>query len=117
MRVSANKVHPTLENEIIDTFYQLIADLKDLKEVKKFFDDFVSRLELLGFAKRLAIHYWLAKGRSYENIKENLKVSSATISALQSSNQKPGIKTAVVKIDADRWSEEWSKKIQKLIGQ
>ena len=41
--------------------------------------DFFKDAEIETYAKRFAVAYWLKKGRSYANIKQNLKVSSATI--------------------------------------
>ncbi len=79
MRVSANKVNPILKKQIEETFIQTLADLKDTKEIKIFLTDFFNQTEMETFTKRLAVAYWLKKQRSYNNIKNNLKVSSATI--------------------------------------
>ena len=67
-------------------------------------------------AKRLAIAYWLKKGRSYQNIKNNLKVSSATIASVQSQMENPGFQLALKKIEADEWASNWSKKIKGFVG-
>ena len=94
---------------------QAIADLRDDDEAKKFLTDFFNESEYEAFAKRLAIAYWLKKGRSYNNIKENLKVSSATIATIQSGLEKPGFKLALKKIEAEEWANQWAKKIKKFI--
>jgi len=76
---------------------QTIADLRDLEESRTFLSDFFNASELEAFTKRLAIAYWLSKGRSYNNIKDNLKVSSATIATVQSVMDKAGFKLALKK--------------------
>ncbi len=71
--------------------------------------------EYEAFAKRLAIAYWLRKGRSYSNIKQNLKVSSATIATVQSIMETEGFQLALKKIEAEEWASVWTKKIRKFI--
>lgn len=114
MRTSAKKINPSLKKEIINTFIQAVNDLKDEEEIEIFFNDFFTDSENEAFAKRLAIVYWLKKGRNYENIKENLKVSSATVASAQGMMEKAGIKLAIKKIEAEEWANKWSEKIKKL---
>ena len=80
-----------------------------------FLEDFFNQTELETFVKRLAIAYWLKKGRSWENIKENLKVSSATISVVQSQMKEPGFALALKKLEAEEWANVWAEKIQKFV--
>lgn len=115
MRTSEKKLNPSLEKEINDTFAQTIADLRDLGETKSFLNDFFNDTEFEAFAKRLAIAYWLKKGRSYNNIKDNLKVSSATIATVQTMMDKPGFKLALKKMEAEEWANQWSEKIKRFI--
>lgn len=96
-------------------FIQTITDLKDTLETKIFLTDFFNESENEAFSKRLAIAYWLKKGRSYNNIKENLKVSSATIASVQSAMSKPGFKLAIKKIEAEEWANQWTEKIKKFV--
>ncbi len=79
-------------------------------------EDYLTKSEYESLSKRLAIAYWLKKGRSYSNIKQNLKVSSATIANVQSMMDKPGFKLAIKNIEAEEWANVWSKRFQKLIG-
>ena len=95
MRSSDKKLNPSLKKEINNTLAQTLADIKSVDEAKTFINDFFTSTELETFSKRLAVAYWLKKGRSYENIKENLKVSSATIADVSASMNKTGIKAAV----------------------
>lgn len=115
MRTSDRKLNVLLKDELIRTFSQLLADLKSSEEVEIFAKDFFNESELETYVKRIAVSYWLKKGRSYENIKENLKVSSATIASIQELSQKPGFKLALKKVEAEEWASQWAEKIQKLI--
>lgn len=116
MRTSDRKLNPSLKKEIEATFVQTISDLRDLKETNTFLSDFFNDSELEAFAKRLAISYWLKKGRSYNNIKENLKVSSATVATIQTMMGKPGFKLALKKMEAEEWANKWAEKIKSLTG-
>lgn len=115
MRTSTG-VNNILQNQIDALFYQTLADIKSPEEAKTFVNDFLSETERDNLAKRLAIAYWLKKGRSYKNIKDNLKVSSATVAAVQTIVNKKGIETALKKLEAEEWASEWSEKIKKIVG-
>lgn len=115
MRKTDRKINSTLKKQIKKTFVQALTDLRDTNETKKFIDDFFSESEIDIYVKRLAIAYWLKKGRSYKNIRENLKVSSATIAAVNSIVNKPGVKLIIKKIEAEEWANQWAEKIKKFI--
>jgi uncharacterized protein YerC len=114
MRVSEKTLDPSLKKEIEDVFAQVITDLKDLGETKTFLKDFFNESEMEVFVKRLAIMYWLKKKTSYSNIKNDLKVSSATVASVQNTLNKPGIKLALKKIEAEEWANVWAEKIRKF---
>ena len=116
MRISSRIVNPILNNQIVKTLAQTLADFKDPKEVDVFLKDFFNESELETFAKRLAVAYWLKKGRSYTNIKENLKVSSATIATIQSLMETPGFKLALKQMEAEEWANVWAERIKKIVG-
>ena len=115
MQVSKRKVSSVLEKQINGMWYQLIADTKTKEDAEKIFGDLLSETELVAVSKRIAIAYWLAKGRGYENIKENLKVSSATIAAVQREIKREGWKMTMEKIMAEEWATKWDNKIKSLI--
>lgn len=118
MRISKKKLNPNLEKEIIRLFFQTIADLKTSEAIRSFLSDLLSEAETTAIVKRLAIVYWLSNNRSYENIRENLKVSSATIAAIDKQTQNsPGVKLALKYIKADEWADQWTKKIKRTFGQ
>src|SRR4030065_483264 len=110
MRISDQKINPILKTQIIRTLAQTLADFKDPKDVEVFLNDFFNDSELETFAKRLAVSYWLRKGRSYSNIKENLKVSSATIAVIQSISKSAGMLLALKQMEAEEWANVWAEK-------
>jgi len=105
-----------MKNRLIKTLAQTLADLKGSEEVNIFSTDFFNESELETFAKRLSVAYWLKKGRSYENIKTNIKVSSATIATIEKLLKKPGFALALKKMEAEEWATLWAEKIQKFIA-
>ncbi len=115
MRISENKLNKSFKNQIIKTFAQTLLDFKSMDEMHQFLADFFNDSELETFAKRLSVAYYLKKGRSYENIKTNIKVSSATIATIEKLSKKPGFSLGVKKMEAEEWANVWAKKIQKFI--
>lgn len=115
MRTSTHKLNPSFKSQLIKTFAQTLLDLEKPEEAEIFLKDFFNDAELETFAKRLAVAYWLKKGRSYGNIKQNLKVSSATVAAVQSFMEMPGFKLAIKKMEAEEWANVWAEKIKKFV--
>ena len=70
---------------------------------------FMTETERTVLAKRLSVGYLLNKGASYDQIKNELRVSSATISTVADAIKKPGMKQALAKIQSDE-------KIEKLLS-
>jgi TrpR-related protein YerC/YecD len=115
MRTSQKTLNPSLKKEIENMFLQVVADLRDINEAKTFLKDFFNESEFEAFSKRLAVAYWLKKKRSYNNIKDNIKVSSATIASVQESLSKKGMKLALKKVEAEEWANRWAEKIKRFI--
>ena len=115
MRVSDREVNEVLRDQLVQILVQLVVDLKNLEEAGTFLKDFLTPVELQVLTKRLAIAYWLRKNRGYENIKENLKVSTATIATVKSMMEKEGLKLALKKIEAEEWANQWAEKIKKFV--
>jgi uncharacterized protein YerC len=115
MRTSNLKLNPSFKNRLIKTLAQTLVDIKDQDEAVIFLKDFFNESELETFAKRLSIAYWLTKGRSYTNIKQNLKVSSATIAVIEKIMRKPGFNKAIKNIEAEEWANQWAERIKKFI--
>jgi uncharacterized protein YerC len=116
MQVSKQKLNKIIEKQIYTILYQLIVDIKNPEEAQKLATDLLSATEREVIAKRLAIAIFLDKGRSYENIKGTLKVSSATIASVQETMGNPGIQLALQKIKAEEWADQWAGKISSLVG-
>ena len=112
MQVSKRKLNGVLEKQLFSTFYQLVLDLKNKEEAETVFGDLFSQTELLSVIKRLSVAYWLSKNRSYENIKNNLNVSSATIADVQTGIKSKGWKLMLEKLSADEWATVWEQKIK-----
>ncbi len=114
MQVSKRQINKNLQKEIFQILYQLIADLKNPQEVALFFEDVLGKNETIALAKRLAVAYYLTHGRSYENIKQNLKVSSATVASVDKARKSKGYILALKKIEAEKWASKWTGKIESL---
>jgi uncharacterized protein YerC len=108
-------MNPSLKRQLLRTFAQMIRDLKNTKEVEIFLSDFFSESELETNIKRLAIAYWLKKGRDKENIKTNLKATSNEILLVEKQVQKHGFKLAIKYVEAEEWANLWAEKIKKVI--
>ncbi len=116
MRISKHTLNKSLKKEIENTFIQLIADLNNKSKAEEFINDFLTPAERETFAKRLAIAYWLKKGRGYLNIRQNLKVSSATIATIQNMMKGTGFQQGLKQVEADEWANRWEEKIKKFLN-
>lgn len=112
---SSQKLNTSLQKQITTFFAEVISETTNLKDATCFISGFFTDSEQNTFAKRLAIAYWLKKGRSYENIKTNLKVSSATIASVQEMMKSPGFQEALNRLEAEEWASDWSNKIKKFV--
>lgn len=115
MQTSSQKLNPQIEADITEQFTTLLADFKHPLLVKQFLADFLTETELSVFAKRLAIVFDLYQGKSYQDIKKELKVSSATISSVAEIKDKKGIKLAIDQIIEDQKFEKRAEKLIKFI--
>lgn len=113
MQVSKNKLNRQLEKQIFEIFYQTLADLKRKEDVKIFIRDFLTKTEQSVLAKRLAVAMYLEKNRSYDQIKQALKVSSATIATVDRMMQQhsEGFVVALKRIEAEEWADKVAKQI------
>jgi TrpR-related protein YerC/YecD len=112
MRISSIQLNPAIRKQLVKLFTQSLADLKNETEASDFLNDFFTPSEQEAFIKRLAIAYWLKKKRTYANIKDNIKVSSATIASTEKDMEKPGYKLILKKIEAEEWANKWAEKIK-----
>jgi len=116
MRTSDSPLDPELREEILHLLPQLLTDIHSEKEMETFLGDFFSKKELEVFSKRLAILYWLKRKRSYKEMKEQIKVSSATIASMHELVTRPGIELAWRVLEANEWAEKISSRIRSIVG-
>jgi len=64
------------------------------------------------YIKRIAIAYWLKKGRDKENIKRNLLATPKEILDAEKLLKKDGVKLALKKMEAEEWANVWAEKIK-----
>ena len=107
MQISSQKLKPRVRKQIFEQFYTLISDLRSPHESKVWVNDFMTKTERLVFAKRLAIAQMLVDDQSYQEIKRQLKVSSATISSVAEIISKDGMILAQDKIKLETWASKW----------
>lgn len=112
MQLSAKLLTKQQLATVSQQFHNLLADLRNPQDVETFLKDFLSETEYLVMVKRLAIAQDLITGKSYEEIKKDLKVSSATISGVSEILTKKGMKLALQKIKVDEWATKTALKIQ-----
>lgn len=79
-QVSRRQLSKQVEQRLFVLFFKSFAKLSRPTEIQKFLYDLLSPTEQTMLAKRLAIALLLAKGYTYEAIKDILKVSQETIS-------------------------------------
>lgn len=115
MRISKKPVNSHLFSQTAKILHQAIVDLKSQQEVEVFLKSFLNNSEYTTLLKRVAIAYWLDSGKSYNNIKQNLKVSPATIASISENIKLPGIQATLKKIKAEEWASQWSQKIKNLV--
>ena len=115
MQVSKKNVNKQIEKRIFKVLYQVLADLRKPEGVKNFLDDVLSKTERTVLAKRLGIAWYLNKNKSYDVIRHDLKVSSATIATVQGWLDKggEGLMSAIKAIEADEWAGEMAEKVKK----
>lgn len=113
MQTSSKKLNPQVQKQIDRVFYQTLADLKRIEDMKIFVRDFLTQTEQSVLTKRLAVAMYLEKGRSYDQIKQALKVSSATIAHVDKmmNHKSEGFVLALRRIQADEWAGKISKKV------
>src|SRR5689334_12433606 len=105
----------SLKKQLFRTFIQMVADLKDKKEIERFLSDFFDESELESYIKRISIAYWIQKGRDEENIRRNLSATTKEISEVKKMMKKDGFKLAIKKMEAEEWADVWAERIKKVV--
>ncbi|MDP1743862.1 MAG: Trp family transcriptional regulator [Candidatus Amesbacteria bacterium] len=114
MQTSKKTLNATLEKQLSNTVYQLICDIKNVSDAKLVLETILSPTELSTVIKRVSIAYWLSKNRKYDNIKNNLMVSSASIADVQKHIKTSGWQLVLKFLNADEWASIWEAKIKNV---
>lgn len=115
MQLSKQRLNKTLEKQIKEMMIGVLAEIKSPLQMNEVLADLLTEAEKTAVMKRLAIAIYLDKGRNYEDIKNNLKVSSATIASVAEALGNPGFQEMIRRIKAEEWATEWTGKISKGI--
>jgi uncharacterized protein YerC len=118
VQISKRQLDKDFENKIKDILAQVISDINNKDQAKDFLTDFLSETEFMALSKRLAVILYLDQKRSYEEIKDEIKVSSATIATTQSllEKQSQGVILALKLVKAEEWATKWAGKITGIFG-
>lgn len=118
-KVSRRFLDKELWNRIFEIFVKTLADLKNPADVQNFIEDLLSPTEKVMLTKRLAIAILLAKGYTYDEIDEKLKVSRSTIMNVSFwlKYGKTGYLKSVEKIIGDQSKEALIDKIDEILLQ
>ena|SRR3989344_4022116 len=113
MQVSTQKLNRTLENQIRQMLLGVLCEVDSPKVMEEILADLLTDTERVAMMKRMGIAVYLDKSRSYEDIKNNLKVSSATIATVAETMGNPGTVEVIRRIKAEEWATEWTEKISR----
>lgn len=78
--ISRQRVNKRIWDKVSDLFLEAVAGAKNKKEAEVFVTGFLTPTERVMLAKRFAVFFLLEKRVNFEEIKEILKVTPATIS-------------------------------------
>ncbi|OGD71055.1 hypothetical protein A2703_01295 [Candidatus Collierbacteria bacterium RIFCSPHIGHO2_01_FULL_50_25] len=91
----------------------ILCEVDSPKVMGEILADLLTDTERVAMMKRMGIAVYLDKSRSYEDIKNNLKVSSATIATVAETMGNPGTVEVIRRIKAEEWATEWTEKISR----
>jgi uncharacterized protein YerC len=111
MQLSHSPINKTLEKQLGQMLYQTLAEISSPADLKMVLEDILTEGERVAVFKRLGIALYLDKGRSYEDVKNNIKVSSATIATVAESLGNSGWQEVIRRVKAEEWAEKWTEKI------
>lgn len=113
MQISSKKLNKILENQIRQMLVGVLCEVESPKVMEEILNDLLTETERVAMMKRMGIAIYLDKSRSYEDIKNNLKVSSATIATVAEGMGNPGVTEVVKRIKAEEWAVAWTDKISR----
>ena len=116
MQTSARHLSALTYQKLFNQLATLLADLHHPRQVRQFLDDFLTRTEKVVLSKRLAILWNLYQSKSYEEIKNQLKVSSATISSVNLIKDRKNCRHSIGLIAKDKFIEKIVEILSQLSG-
>ena len=72
---------------ILDDLFRVVLSLDNIEECRAFFRDLFTMQELINFSQRLQVASLLMEGKTYETIRREVSVSSATITRINTALQ------------------------------
>lgn len=117
-QVSKYPVSTDVEKRMYKILLEAISNLRGASEVEEFLNEFISPVEKVMLAKRMAIAVLLGKGYDYESIKKILRVTPTTIASINIALKysKKGYKKAVDKILKSEKIEEFWQKVDDVLN-
>jgi TrpR-related protein YerC/YecD len=82
-KVKYNQLTDFQKKKYLGEFYDMISLLGSREEVKKFFKDLLTLSEIVMISRRIQIAKMLLEGKSFEDIRTEMKVGSNTISHVE----------------------------------
>lgn len=115
-QVSRRVLHKQVEQQIFETLWEAISQVRNREDIQIFLNDLLTPTERMMIAKRLAIAVLLLKERNYETIKDFLKVSNETISKVALTLKlNRGYKIAINKVIRTQAGREFWQDIENLL--
>lgn len=78
-------MHKDINTPIVNNLYETIAGIKTTEECQAFFEDICTINEILSLSQRLEVARLLRENKTYIEIAESTKASTATISRVNRS--------------------------------
>ena len=69
-------------DEIIEELYRAVLTMETLDDCRAFFDDLFTKQELINFSQRFQVAKLLLQGDTYNQIRDQIAVSSSTITRI-----------------------------------
>lgn len=115
MQLSTEPLNKNIEKQLNEMLLGILAEINSPEEIDVILKDLLTETERVAIIKRVGVAVYLDKKRSYEDVKNNIKVSSATIAQVSKSIANPGWIEILRRIKSEEWAEVWSEKISKGI--
>lgn len=81
-RISTRKLSPKSQNQMFFLFWKTLADFKRPRDLEFLTNDLFSPVEKIMIAKRFMIALLLARGLTFRQICQSIKVSPNTVNAV-----------------------------------